>query len=75
MPPDEVELWGRFHEAVEKLPLDQREVFSLAFYHGWTQPQIAQLHAVDERTIRRRWQAACLQLTRIVGGQLPKLSE
>lgn len=72
-PPDELEVWGRFHEAVEELPVDEREVFSLAFYHGWTQAQIAALHGVHERTIRRRWQAACIQLSRLVGGHLPEL--
>ncbi len=70
---DELELWGRFHEAVEKLPAEEREVFSLAFYHGWTQPRIAELFQVNERTVRRRWQAACIQLSRLVGGQLPTL--
>jgi RNA polymerase sigma-70 factor (ECF subfamily) len=68
---EELELWSRFHEAVEELPLEDREVFSLAFYHAWTQQQIADLLGVNERTIRRRWQAACLELNRRLGGQLP----
>ena len=29
---------------------------------GWTQKQIAELFQVDERTIRRRWTAACDKL-------------
>jgi RNA polymerase sigma-70 factor (ECF subfamily) len=73
LPPDELELWTRFHEAVEQLPADEREVFSLTFYHGWTQAQIAELFDVNERTIRRRWQAACIQLSRLVDGQLPEV--
>jgi RNA polymerase sigma-70 factor (ECF subfamily) len=73
LPADELELWTRFHEAVERLPTIEREVFSLAFYHGWTQVQIAELFDVDERTVRRRWQTACHQLTRLVGGNLPTL--
>jgi DNA-directed RNA polymerase specialized sigma24 family protein len=48
-------------------------VFSLSFYHAWTQQQIAELLGVTERTVRRRWQAACLELNRLVGGQLPGL--
>lgn len=72
-PLDELELWTRFHEAVEQLPPDEREVFSLTFYQGWTQPQIAETFGVHERTIRRRWQSACLELTRRLGGQLPSL--
>jgi len=69
--PEELEMWTRLHETVEQLPAEDREVFSLVFYHGWTQPQIAELFTVNERTIRRRWQSACLELSRRLGGQLP----
>lgn len=64
-------LWCRFHEAVEVLPAEEREVVGLSFYHGWTQVQIAELFGVDERTIRRRWQSACARLLRLAGGELP----
>jgi len=64
----ELELWSRFHEAVEQLPAEEREVIGLAFYHGWTRARMAELFQVDERTIRRRWQSACLRLNRLVGG-------
>jgi DNA-directed RNA polymerase specialized sigma24 family protein len=47
-------------------------VLGLVFYHGWTQAQIAELFQVDERTVRRRWQAACLRLNRLVGEKLPQ---
>lgn len=70
-PVGDLEKWEQFHAAVEDLPLEQREVIGLAFYHGWTQAQIANLFQVDERTIRRRWQAACLALNDALGGQLP----
>jgi RNA polymerase sigma-70 factor (ECF subfamily) len=70
---DDLELWRRFHEAVEQLPAEEREVIGLAFYHGWTQVQIAELFGVDERTVRRRWQSACLQLNRLVGERMPQL--
>jgi RNA polymerase sigma factor (sigma-70 family) len=69
----ELELWTRFHEAVEHLSAEEREVFSLGFYHAWTQPQMADLLGVNERTVRRRWQAACQELNRLVGGELPGL--
>src|SRR5262249_11403066 len=58
----DLDVWCRFHEAVDQLPAAEREVMGLVFYHGWTQAQIAELFQVDERTIRRRWQAACLRL-------------
>jgi RNA polymerase sigma factor (sigma-70 family) len=68
----DLDLWRRFHEAVDQLPAEEREVLGLVFYHGWTQAQIAELFQVDERTIRRRWQSACLQLHRLVGAELPQ---
>jgi RNA polymerase sigma-70 factor (ECF subfamily) len=67
----ELERWAALHEAVESLPAEEREVFGLTFYHGWTQAQIAELFAVDERTVRRRWKAACLTLHHTLGGELP----
>jgi RNA polymerase sigma factor (sigma-70 family) len=69
---DDLDLWCRFHEAVEQLVAEEREVVGLVFYHGWTQARIAELFQVDERTIRRRWQSACLQLHRLVGESLPQ---
>jgi RNA polymerase sigma-70 factor (ECF subfamily) len=61
--PDTLERWGRFHEAVERLPAEEREVVGLKFYHGWTEAQIAELFGVDVRTVRRRWRAAFLALS------------
>jgi RNA polymerase sigma-70 factor (ECF subfamily) len=69
---DDLDLWCRFHEAVEQLPAEEREVMGLAFYQGWTQAQIADLFHVNERTIRRRWQSACVRLHELVGGDLPR---
>src|SRR5262249_4460895 len=66
-----LERWAAFHEAVETLPAEQREVVGLTFYHGWTQAEIAALFAVDERTVRRRWQAACVKLNEALGGDTP----
>jgi RNA polymerase sigma factor (sigma-70 family) len=69
--PDDLELWTRFHESVGRLPAVEREVFNLTFYNGWTQPQIAELLGVAERTVRRRWHDACIQLAHLVDGQFP----
>jgi RNA polymerase sigma factor (sigma-70 family) len=68
----DLDLWCRFHEAVEQLPASEREVMGLVFYHGWTQLQIAELLQVDERTVRRRWQSACLRLNQLAGQKLPR---
>jgi RNA polymerase sigma factor (sigma-70 family) len=69
----DLDLWSAFHEQVEQLPAEEREVVSLIFYHGWTHAQIAELFQVDERTIRRRWRAAALKLNQALGGRLPQL--
>lgn len=66
-PADDLDLWVQFHKAVDALPVEEREVVGLVFYHGWTQVRIAALFNVDERTIRRRWSSACERLRGIVG--------
>jgi RNA polymerase sigma-70 factor (ECF subfamily) len=70
---DDLDLWSAFHEQVDRLPAEEREVVGLTFYHGWTQAQIAELFGVDERTVRRRWRSAALKLTEALGGRLPQL--
>jgi RNA polymerase sigma-70 factor (ECF subfamily) len=70
---DDLELWANLHEAVERLPTVEREVFALVFYHGWKQSEIGDLLGVDERTIRRRWAAAASQLSEALGGELPPI--
>lgn len=61
------EYWVRFHEAVDELPAEERDVVGLLFYHGWPQGRIAELYQVDERTIRRIWASACELLREAVG--------
>jgi RNA polymerase sigma-70 factor (ECF subfamily) len=60
--PEQFEQWCRFHEEVEKLPAEEREVVGLIFYQGWKQAEVAQLFQVTERTVRRRWESAMLKL-------------
>jgi len=68
---DDLELWARLHESVERLPALEREVFSLIFYHGWKQADIGALLQIDERTVRRRWTTASDMLNESMGGRLP----
>jgi RNA polymerase sigma factor (sigma-70 family) len=60
----EPEAWSAFHREVEKLPVVERAMVSLAFYHAWTQPQIAELLHVTVRTVQQRWQSARRRLRR-----------
>jgi RNA polymerase sigma-70 factor (ECF subfamily) len=71
--PDHLDAWLHFHEAVEELPPAEREVVSLAFYHGWTQAQIAEVVGVDVRTVRRYWAAGCLRLREALQEELDDL--
>lgn len=64
----DLEKWQSFHQEVEKLPTEEREVVSLIFYHGWTQIEVAELFQVSERTIRRHWQSAMLRLHDVLKG-------
>ena len=68
---EELDRWQTLHEAVETLPTEEREVFGLVFYQGWTQVQIAELMNVSERTIRRYWQSVCIRLSEKLQGELP----
>jgi RNA polymerase sigma factor (sigma-70 family) len=63
---NDLERWGRFHEEVERLPVREREVVGLVFYHGWTQAQVAELFEVDVRTARRWWELALVRLHRVL---------
>jgi len=59
---DDLEKWCAFHEAVERLPVEQREVVGLIYYHGWTQAEVAEHLGISKRTVQRHWAAAMLKL-------------
>jgi RNA polymerase sigma-70 factor (ECF subfamily) len=63
---DRFETWCRFHEEVEKLPVEEREVVGLIFYQGWKQSEVAELFQITERTVRRRWESAMIKLHAIL---------
>jgi RNA polymerase sigma-70 factor (ECF subfamily) len=67
--PGEIDRWCAFHQEVERLPVEEREVVSLVFYHGWTQAEVAELFQVCERTVRRRWDSAMQRLQDILQEQ------
>jgi RNA polymerase sigma-70 factor (ECF subfamily) len=61
--------WAAFHEAVEGLPAEEREVVGLVFYHGLGQAEVAALLGVSDRTVRRWWSSACEALRGRAGNQ------
>lgn len=70
--PGDVEQWTDFHERVEALPSDVREVVDLLYYEGLSQEESAEVLGVSLRTVRRRWQEAKLHL---LGGLTDGLPE
>jgi RNA polymerase sigma-70 factor (ECF subfamily) len=61
--------WAEFHERVEALPDDEREVIDLLFYQGLNQPDAAAVLHVPLRTLKRRWQKIRLSLREAMEGE------
>jgi RNA polymerase sigma factor (sigma-70 family) len=64
--------WNEFHEKVEHLAPDEREVFTLTWYQGLSQQAIAKTLEVSQKTVSRRWQKARSDLFELLGGHLPE---
>ena len=61
-------------EAIERLPEDLREVFSLVHIHGLTHDETADVLGVSTKTVQRRIQQSTMalasELREVVGGEL-----
>jgi RNA polymerase sigma factor (sigma-70 family) len=65
--------WSEFHESVEALPEEEREIVDLLWYQQLSQEQAAEILEVTARTIRRRWQDARYKLCKArLGEPLPE---
>jgi RNA polymerase sigma-70 factor (ECF subfamily) len=69
--PGRLAQWCEFHQHVDDLPEEEREVVGLLFYQGMSQAEAAELLGVTVRTVQRRWQAALLRLHDLLEGELP----
>ena len=67
--PETLEAWMAFHEAVERLPADEREVVGLLWYQGMTHAQAAEVLGVAAKTVQRRWASARLLLKDSLNGE------
>ncbi|MFO0814074.1 MAG: sigma-70 family RNA polymerase sigma factor [Gemmatales bacterium] len=54
--------WAAFHETVETMAPEAREVIELLWYQGLTQEDAAEVLGVSLRTLKRRWLSARIQL-------------
>lgn len=64
--PSTLEDWTAFHEAVAKLPEQERDVFELLWYQGLSQLEASAVLEVTERTVRRYWTSARLRLSEML---------
>jgi RNA polymerase sigma-70 factor (ECF subfamily) len=65
--------WTEFHQQIEALPDEEREVFNLVWYQQLTHEQAAAVLGVTARTVRRRWQDARYRLCKArLGEPLPE---
>jgi RNA polymerase sigma-70 factor (ECF subfamily) len=69
--PARLAVWTEFHRQVEALPDEEREVFDLVWYQGLQHTEAAAMLDVSARTVKRRWQSACLKLHEAMRGELP----
>ena len=67
--PVSLEDWVEFHEAVDRLPPDERDVFRLAWYAELPQKDIAESLNISLTTVQRRWYAAKLLLFELTRGK------
>ena len=66
---ESLELWARFHSAVEALPEAEKEAFSLIWYGGLGQQRVAELTGVSDRTVKRRYYRARILLAGLLGDE------
>jgi RNA polymerase sigma-70 factor (ECF subfamily) len=70
--PETAEAWTRFHERVEALPEEEREVVMLLWYGDLSQPEAATVLGVSLATVKRRWQSARLRLCELLEDWVPE---
>jgi RNA polymerase sigma-70 factor (ECF subfamily) len=66
--PATLAVWAEFHQKVEELPREERDVVDLHWYQGLTQAETARLLGVHEKVVSRRWISARLKLADWVPG-------
>lgn len=64
--------WTAFHEAVQSLSPEAREVFDLVWYMGASQETAASVIGCSTRTIKTRWREARLAIKAALDGQNPE---
>jgi DNA-directed RNA polymerase specialized sigma24 family protein len=60
--PVTIEEWIDFHESVDTLPEEEKMVFEMFFYGGFTDVEIAGFLGCSDRTVRRHWMKSRITL-------------
>jgi RNA polymerase sigma-70 factor (ECF subfamily) len=69
--PSRLAVWSEFHQRVDALPEQDREVFDLLWYQELTQVEAAALLGISNATLKRRWLAARRRLHQMLKDGLP----
>jgi len=69
--PDALQDWVVFHEAIDNLPDDEQEVFTLIWYGGLMRKDVAVLLGIADKTVMRRFHRARLKLQEQLEGSPP----
>jgi RNA polymerase sigma factor (sigma-70 family) len=70
--PARLAAWTEFHDRVEALPDEEKEIFDLLWYQGLHQAEAAAVLGVTERVVRYRWRAARLKIHEQMDGRMPR---
>jgi RNA polymerase sigma-70 factor (ECF subfamily) len=71
--PSRLAAWTEFHRHIDALPDEERALFDLLWYQGLSQAEAGEILAVSERTIKRRWRSARLNLHDALHGHMPEM--
>jgi RNA polymerase sigma factor (sigma-70 family) len=66
--PGQLAVLTEFHEQIEKLPEDQRRIFEMHYYGGFSQAEIAQVLGIHRKQVSRLWLAATGRLAQWLEG-------
>lgn len=69
--PARLAVWTQFHDHVDELAHDLREMFDLVWYQGLPLVEVARVLEISERTAQRRWQLVRIELSRMMQDQMP----
>ncbi len=66
--PVRLALLTELHQQIQILPIDERSVFEIRYYGGYSQAEIAEILRLHPRTVSRLWHAATSRLAAWLGG-------